>query len=352
MENVSIGDIESLIKEEAQAVAEENSINEIITGGFLLSTYRWLAPLGNIINNIDISGGSELPPSLKNIISWTRKSKWLQTMFKLAKELKDVAEHMKENHPVSYKTTILPLLALDPFASMANITAEQAFDFWWGRMKKNIDAEGKSQKEIQAALVNSLESEREDLRKALEAANKALQAAQNDEKEVSSNKIPAKGQEGNEKMFINEEKLKNIILESIIEVITENVVAEGSPSLEVGDDDDDNSSNDDEVENLPGSTYDNTHGSKGDNMSTIAEDDGANNDWQLITSTRGPWVIEKTGASGNERYWIRNVRDENNQVVPMWGSLEDANVIDDALRAYRISSNYDMASLRLASDLD
>lgn len=352
MENVSIREIESLIKEEAQAVAEENSVNEIISGAGLVSFYRWLSPLGKIVNNIDIGDDSTLPGPLKGIISWARENNWIQTTFELSNQLKDVAEHMKENHPTSYKTTVYPLLALDPFANMANVTAEQVFDFWWDRMKKNIDAEGKSQKEIQAALVNSLENEREDLKKALETANKALQAAQNDEKEVSSNRIPAASQEDNEKMYINEEKLKNIILESIIEVITENVVAEGSPSLEVGDDDDNNSSNDDEVENLPGSTYDNTHGSKGDNMSTIAEDEGANNDWQLITSTRGPWVIEKTGASGNERYWIRNVRDENNQVVPMWGSLEDANVIDDALRAYRISSNYDMASLRLASDLD
>jgi len=156
MGKISLAEFEKAIQEEAIAVAEENSVNEIVSGAALLSFYRWLSPLGKIINNIDISDESSLPSSLKNIISWTRKSNWVQTVLNLSNELKDVAEYMRKNHPTSYKTTIYPLLAVDPFANMANVTAEQVFDFWWGRMKKKIDAQNQSQKEIQATLVNAL----------------------------------------------------------------------------------------------------------------------------------------------------------------------------------------------------
>ncbi len=99
MENVSIREIESLIKEEAQAVAEENSVNEIISGAGLVSFYRWLSPLGKIVNNIDIGDDSTLPGSLKGIISWARENNWIQTTFELSKKKKKKKKKPKPNTP-------------------------------------------------------------------------------------------------------------------------------------------------------------------------------------------------------------------------------------------------------------
>ena len=155
----------------------------------------------------------------------------------------------------------------------------------------------------------------------------------------------------NEKMYINEKKLKEIIKESLVETIVDKIVTEGSgPSLEVGDDDSDSSSNDDEVENIPGDTYDDEHRSS---MASITEEESTQSDtnWDLVTTTRGPWVLELTGAPATERYWERNVRDANNNVVPKWGPIQSAHQITDAVRAYTIASKHDMTSLRLLSDL-
>jgi len=159
-----------------------------------------------------------------------------------------------------------------------------------------------------------------------EKANQALQDARNDEKKASTNIIPAGSQEDNEKMYVNEEKLKEIVKESLIEVIVDKIVNENSPiAVDVDEEDED--------------------------MGTISENSEDSN-WDLITKTRGPWIIEFTGAPSDERYWIKNIHiGPGPQYNPELGSIEEATAITDPLTAYSIASRYELAQLRLESDI-